>query len=824
MPSTHFDVRRTELLQNLWGLLCHSVREGHIDAEAGQLAERTELLKGNLNRLQADYDRPSTAASARASLLLMKLVQTHADRVELKHILNDFKTLLGDVRGLVEFPAAQFIEILTEFGGSLASDDAFDEMFESLVEIARARESSTVSGRMLLRRGAQKLRGGMPYEAIRLLGRAQQDLALHESRGEMAAALGLCGAAYERVGLLWAARGSMLVGADQALKASWENGEISVQALACVRKLIWIELQLGRIPWVIALIDTFRVVSGAAEKEEARQKSLKEAWMNLDGALGFLILKTPVLELKQLSALPHMLNTLQLGMARMALLYVLGYEDRLRAEGYIPENQNAEAVKEFFTAWYRQPGLQDLPNPELLNTQAIELHSALMGCDITVTVSNENASLFLAEAVLAGLEGLLATSLDAPLMPLTPRILIKFVARDFLDVPFEFEVLPGPSTVIEVRHRRDEQLFDNSEDTKRKLLNLIRTVTAYVAAPAGDGKEFVETLIGKERSIGRALLASSTETVIYNILGDKPKIRMSDWKSDGGEVYPLRRSAAWNDEISENRAATAKTVRPTPGTGEPPAGLFDVEQIKHRDRKVVSLVNVDLWNKARWVGTGYITYQDPKAPPLLLLLYEDPESAMYIFTGWQEEVGQEDIHERLRVSIISGISQENPAAYRVVISANPNHSELDERNHMIIVSRIKEMNPENSSNLDRFLEDYDKKKRYILVPAEPGPNGIGGWAPTRGIEKRELNVRPAWQIGEHDPDRVGIKDDDDVIRPEGFAVVPVLGVRESKRQQRKGERSSIGDSAPVTRLQKRIGRNDPCYCGSAKKYKQCHGR
>ena len=593
-----------ELLQNLWGLLCHSVREGHIDAEAGQLAERTELLKGNLNRLQADYDRPSTAASARASLLLMKLVQTHADRAELKHILNDSKTLLGDVRGLVEFPAAQFIEILTEFGGSLASDDAFDEMFESLVEIARARESSTVSGRMLLRRGAQKLSGGMPYEAIRLLGRAQQDLALHESRGEMAAALGLCGSAYERVGLLWAARGSMLVGADQALKASWENGEISVQALACVRKLIWIELQLGRIPWVIALIDTFRVVSGAAEKEEARQKSLKEAWMNLDGALGFLILKTPLLELKQLSALPHMLNTLQLGMARMALLYVLGYEDRLRAEGYIPENQNAEAVKEFFTAWYRQPGLQDLPNPELLNTQAIELHSALMGCDITVTVSNENASLFLAEAVLAGLEGLLATSLDAPLMPLTPRILIKFVARNFLDVPFEFEVLPGPSTVIEVRHRRDEQLFDNSEDTKRKLLNLIRSVTAYVAAPAGDGKEFVETLIGKERSIGRALLASSTDTVIYNILGDKPKIRMSDWKSDGGEVYPLRRSAAWNYEISENRAATAKTVRPTPGTGEPPAGLFDVEQIKHRDRKVVSLVNVDLWNKARWVGYG----------------------------------------------------------------------------------------------------------------------------------------------------------------------------------------------------------------------------
>ena len=221
-----------ELLQNLWGLLCHSVREGEIDAEEGQFARRTELLKEKLNRLQGDHDRPNTVARARASLLLMRLVQAHADPVELKHILNDFRTLLADVGGLVEFPAAQFIEILTELVEGLPSDCAFDELFESLIDIARARESSTVSGRMLLRRGAHKLRGGMPYEAISLLGRAQQDLALHESQGEMAVALGHCAAAYERVGLLWAARGSMLVGADQALKASWEHGEIRLQALA----------------------------------------------------------------------------------------------------------------------------------------------------------------------------------------------------------------------------------------------------------------------------------------------------------------------------------------------------------------------------------------------------------------------------------------------------------------------------------------------------------------------------------------------------------------------------------------------------------------
>ena len=29
---------------------------------------------------------------------------------------------------------------------------------------------------------------------------------------------------------------------------------------------------------------------------------------------------------------------------------------------------------------------------------------------------------------------------------------------------------------------------------------------------------------------------------------------------------------------------------------------------------------------------------------------------------------------------------------------------------------------------------------------------------------------------------------------------------------------------PVTRDQPKVGRNDPCPCGSGKKYKQCHGR
>ena len=55
-------------------------------------------------------------------------------------------------------------------------------------------------------------------------------------------------------------------------------------------------------------------------------------------------------------------------------------------------------------------------------------------------------------------------------------------------------------------------------------------------------------------------------------------------------------------------------------------------------------------------------------------------------------------------------------------------------------------------------------------------------------------------------------------------------VQAPRREQTQTSRSEIGDepkekpkSQPV-RVEQKIGRNDPCPCGSGKKYKQCHGK
>jgi preprotein translocase SecA subunit len=55
-----------------------------------------------------------------------------------------------------------------------------------------------------------------------------------------------------------------------------------------------------------------------------------------------------------------------------------------------------------------------------------------------------------------------------------------------------------------------------------------------------------------------------------------------------------------------------------------------------------------------------------------------------------------------------------------------------------------------------------------------------------------------------------------------------LEVRQSRQQRmvlsHGGENLAAGPAAPVKREGEKVGRNDPCPCGSGKKYKRCHGR
>lgn len=139
-------------------------------------------------------------------------------------------------------------------------------------------------------------------------------------------------------------------------------------------------------------------------------------------------------------------------------------------------------------------------------------------------------------------------------------------------------------------------------------------------------------------------------------------------------------------------------------------------------------------------------------------------------------MGNEDVEEKIRVSIITGIDIDNPAAYRVVIGMNPNWLETSSNSQFISTHRINTMNPKDSKNLDQFISGFEKLGFYILTPgymSQDGSDAAFFWE--YGILKRQIFIRPAWQLGEHDFDLCGLQPDDKVIIPRNAKDPPVVG-------------------------------------------------
>jgi hypothetical protein len=273
---------------------------------------------------------------------------------------------------------------------------------------------------------------------------------------------------------------------------------------------------------------------------------------------------------------------------------------------------------------------------------------------------------------------------------------------------------------------------------------------------------------------------------------------------------------------SVGTAPTPSIKKPTTfGTGNPPAELVNAEKHKHRDRRILSLIDIPLWDKAGWKGTGYVEHPDQRVPPLMALLFKDEAVGLRIFTGLRRELGIKDKTGRLRVSIITGTDRDNPAHYRIVVGSNLDWDSLPEGAHVVMLTRIHTMTPDTSANLDRFLSKYRRDGAYFLAPGhvEQGAT-TPDFEPQLAILTSHLNVRPAWEIAENDPDLSGIREDDNVIIPDDVADAPILKTIKRIKERREHAPPSQTHGSRV----KKVGRNDPCTCGSGKKYKKCHGQ
>ncbi len=780
-----------ELLTNIWTLLTACVKTHGIDTEVAKLGSRTTALRGELERLASDKERPNNALWARTNLILMGLQETPTDPQIASRLLRELKPIVAQTDSLISYPVEVVSKIILELGDFMGGNPDYDELFELLTDTMRRRTSDGEAGRMLLARAHQKLRAHKTYDAIRLYGRAQLMLAKREYRMELIAALVGGGLAYEAAGLLWAARANVIAGANQAFSEFMEEGEILPQALACLRKLVWLELQLGRVPAVLQWIEAASGVAQNLALTGKRAKAYIEERVTQDAILGILFLKADFNDLASLSALPAVLDRLELDRSRMALLYSLGYEDLLRKEGTIPDGESRESVQDLFVKWIRQPASHDLPvKPEFATGSEVTLRSSVLGCQVEARVAVGLESVCLGERILASLESLLATSLDGGVFPYKQEFTLRVAPSEKLTRPeYKFEAAPSGEVLV-VSHPTTKPAGSRRAMDMHWMRDLIVEMALRIAPP-NNPQRFAKRVFGEEQGLGRAITFSDPSLPVANILGNSPRILMSEWIPQGDhEQYPPLRKEAWSHglrlEPKDSEAPrTFDDIADNLGDGEPPSELLDFSSVKHTETRVFSLIDLPLWEKAGWVGVGYALTPDLSEPPILALAFRNEEAARTIFTQWQAKLGTVDQEEQLRVTLITGVAQERPSSYSIVIGSNFPMPSTPAFHHFVCVSRSHRMDVVDSRNLDSFLARYERIGGYWLAPAKfVSESQLPEFFFDLSIAKRSLRVLPAWKLGRNDPDSAGLRPDDDPIIPEGVEDAPVLGLLERRKQQK----------------------------------------
>ncbi len=764
-----------ELLHTLLGLLYSSVHNGFMTPDDVSLVDRSEKLKESLLNLANDGARPNNALQAETMLLLMRLHQIiHGDdKNEISEYWIKFSDILDRAQNLGEYPAEKLQEIIEIFGSIVDDDDQYDALCEKMADFIAKRRSEGEAGLILLKRGQQKLDAEKRYDAIKFLGKAVALLIKQEYRSELFDALFLIAIAYREAGLLWSARSTCLAACLNAFSVFEEHDEFIPQTIISVKLLAWISLELGHIPDFLNAFYMLQTLKQNMGLDEESKERLEEELQSLDMALGCYFLNSKQENLRELKTLPDILNHVGLISSRTALLYRFGHETLLREEGSIPEAETNASMLDFFRIWKNQEIKTSLPEKFLIDDDnPITFQTNVIGSVIAVQTSNIPEHIVFSQAILSTIEAFLSTSLGKDVYPHTERFEINVIGKKDISKP-EHEFL-SDSMCANIMVPSDASLWTGAEfwsDYQDILMEIALMTLGHIAMIRDIEKTF-EKLVEKENIFERSLNFNTTAMSYSRIFGSMMG-SLSQW----GEYIKV--GYLISTDPMEGEAFEEGSLNEDDGGAD--RREFKVDHMKHSDQKVLSIIDVPLWDNAGWCGVGFMT-SEGRAPPIMAFLFTDTNAATKIFERWRERFGERDTNEEIRISVVRGVSASNPHHYKVLVTSELTHEKLLPKKSYFSVGRVNYMEPNNSENINRFLTDYYKFGVFKLAAAIVSGPTQPRFLTRLTIDKSTVYIKEAWQVGLSDPELMAINKDDNPIIPDGVEDPPILKALEWKHQ------------------------------------------
>lgn len=752
-------ITEIEFYFNLFNLLRGLDASGNYNLKEKQidiLIER-KAIDTILNEFIINDHKPCSSLIAKTYKLLLGLTDSILKKDEPDMYLNDLSNIISQSGGFLDYPFESFKKILEELGDFFPSNIAFDNLIDCIAIISEKRNSELAAGETFLKRGGQKLYAKYYSESVSYFGKAVLKLAKEESKNGMYFSLVGLAKAYSSLGLLWASNNCLIAACSISFKSLDETGIIDKRTYDCVKQLTKNELYIGRIPSFLSWHELFKVLSKKIDIKQENKDIPSEDLM--DACFANRILNTNNKE-NDFFMIPDLLESQELWISQNASLYKLGYIeiilDDYKGENIIDE----KSLDTYFKKLADQPFKdQMIYETNYMVDNQIKLSSTILGCKFIFRIEKDIELLLAAETLLAFLESFLATSLKN-VYPSTESIVINCM-KTSNEQPIKFRNRDDSSEyMVEISS------FIFNENARDKVWTSMLGLVSQILATnfiINDPEAHLENLFKKEEIIERLSLIFEHRKFTINILGTNPKLFLNDWIKTGTyKEYPMKRETPIIYEFNKQKEALNSNEKINP------------ENIRHDKIKAISIIDVNLWNQAKWKGFGFF---GNSASFGIFIAYRDIEAGKRIFDNWIERFGREDKDEVIRIAIIKGVDKNNPFWYRVHISSNIDEDSVKTSSFIVCTSRFHEMNANSSRNLDYLIGGYNKFKRFQLCPALIEENGkINKICFDKAIIKKALYFRNAWEIGELDIDSVVIKKGDAPIIPADIMDAPVLKV------------------------------------------------
>lgn len=765
-------------LSNLYTVLTARVMQGWERAEELDTEARGERLRAKIQEISADTSRPNNALFGRAlgHLLELSSASITTDENHLDTVWNGLSQVIDQAHGLGEFPAELIDQVIDALQPFAPASDAFDALVLKLAEFMGERAKEGKAGKILFRRGEQRLEAEEPIEAIRWLGKASVYFMKEEYAEEQFETLYCLSVAYRGAGLLWAARATSLSALVRMIALSDGTDGPRPELVPAANLFAMVSIQLGRFVDALNAIMWLNSLHEVLPLSDEGRNGLREKLLEFDHLLMCQIVNLGSEDLRALSTAPDILEKLHLFSARMTLMLLLGHADTLKQDGSIPEEGSIDELKELAELAAVQPAARDLPKRLLMyQDRDFRCSATLLGVDIKFSAEASVFGHLLCEAHIGALEGFLATSIEKGVFAHAASLLVSVQICEDYDKP-EISFDPGSMTLtvkwplgLDIRDTVYHQVFCDH------LIVFCAQVIDAIAIVNPDGDGGFMSQLANELVIQRSISFSNACIGNHRLFGTHAStidhlryLSEKEYRLTDGAPILIRRD--YLDERSERQ-------------GE----FTDPEKIvqSHRDYVVESIINLHLWDKAGWNGLMFAGY-GPEYPPMLALIFRDEEMARSIFSGWRAKFGQRDEEDAIRIALIRGVDAQHSSHYRASISKNfdPQKDIHDPSKKFMQASRMLTMTPTNSNNLDTFLADYNEKLCYILAPAVLDSEGQPQFFTDLSILKRMLYVREAWEIGAHDQDGMALRADDNILIPEGVDHPPCHELMEAKKRMR----------------------------------------